>query len=384
MNFPSFGDADALTAAGRACAAALAGHGGRVFSECYHPLRPRPVIMVMAVPHLVADDPVDAAYVLLLLNVLFAAGAVAALFGALSVDRVLLAGRPWRERFLIGASVMTLLPNVVSLLPVALGDLPALFAYLMAVREGARVVARLPGEPSSARSYALCGLWLAGAVLMKQTYLLHGAMFVALVLLLDPQPRSERDRATRGLWFLAGVSPVLVQFVDVYLHSGHFWLFEPEPLRAFSYPSRGQAIEAVFHTLPQEGAYTVKAAAPLGFASLVVMRLFRGLFGFEWSVYHGRAFRDEWWTIGRWDLPLAWLLVALYAGFVAVALWRGTPSLRALTAAGAGVATVTAVMGHTELRYYALPRTALWLTLVCGAASVASRRRGALPDPRTN
>ena len=359
MNFPSFGDADALTAAGRACAAALAGHGGRVFSECYHPLRPRPVIMVMAVPHLVADDPVDAAYVLLLLNVLFAAGAVAALFGALSVDRVL------RERFLIGASVMTLLPNVVSLLPVALGDLPALFAYLMAVREGARVVARLPGEPSSARSYALCGLWLAGAVLMKQTYLLHGAMFVALVLLLDPQPRSERDRA-------------------VYLHSGHFWLFEPEPLRAFSYPSRGQAIEAVFHTLPQEGAYTVKAAAPLGFASLVVMRLFRGLFGFEWSVYHGRAFRDEWWTIGRWDLPLAWLLVALYAGFVAVALWRGTPSLRALTAAGAGVATVTAVMGHTELRYYALPRTALWLTLVCGAASVASRRRGALPDPRTN
>jgi len=379
VNFPSFGDADSYMAAGRACAAALAGDGGRVFDACYHPLRPRPIVVLMAVPHLVTSDPVDASYVLLLGNLLFAAGAVAALFSILVRDSGLLAGRPWREQFLMGAAVLTLLPNVVSLVPVALGDLPALLAFLMAVRAGAAIVAS--AEPSPARRYAVCGVWVAAAVLVKQTYLLHGAVFAALLLLLDPHPRHDRDRVARGLFFLAGLSPVLLQFADVYLHSGHFWLFDPAAMRVFSYPSRGQAIEAMFFTAPQQGAYTVKPATPLAFPSLVAMRLFRGIFGFEWAVYHGRAFREEWWPVPAWQLAAAWTLALLYFGFVATVLRRAGPSLRLFNAAAAAVALCTALIGHTELRYYALPRTALWLTAACAAACVAARSRGADTGP---
>ena len=49
-----------------------------------------------------------------------------------------------------------------------------------------------------------------------------------------------------------------------------------------------------------------------------------------------------------------------FSGWVA---WRGSPSLRLINLNAAVGALVTAVLMHTELRYYALPRAVLWLTV---------------------
>ena len=92
MDFPSFGDATFYSAAGQACASALRGGGGSVFAACYDPMRPLGVVAWNTLPHLVARDPVDAAYAALALNVLLLAAVYATLRGVLALDPALRPG----------------------------------------------------------------------------------------------------------------------------------------------------------------------------------------------------------------------------------------------------------------------------------------------------
>ncbi len=374
MNFPSFGDAADYERLGRSCADALGGAGGRVFDACYHPIRPRGIAFLMAVPYMVTTDAVAADYVMLALNVAFLGLAVAALGSGLASDPELL---PGRSRLLLAISFVVLLLNLVSHLPIRLGDLPSLAVFLVAVALGMGTVSSpLPARPLL-RRYAAAGACCAGAVLLKLTYFVHALLFLALMLLLDRNQATDRRRLACGAAFLAGFSPVAVQFADVYLHSGRVELFEEASMRPFHQQPRGQAIEAVFHTVPATGAYTVSPAEPIRFASLVALRLYRGLFGFEWAVYHGPAHRGPVWLLTPSDLIWAWTLVLLWAGLTAAVIWRGPRGLGLLGATAAAVALTTAVLGHTELRYYALPRAVWWLTIVCGGVWMLSRSRAA-------
>src|SRR5262245_5392361 len=70
MDFPSFGDAPAYDRVGAACADALARGAGGAFTACYDPIRPLGIVAWSTVPHLLARDPVDVAYVTLTLNIL--------------------------------------------------------------------------------------------------------------------------------------------------------------------------------------------------------------------------------------------------------------------------------------------------------------------------
>jgi len=372
VNFPSFGDAAVYDQLGRACADALRGRGGTVFDACYHPIRPRGIALVMALPHLVTSDPVAADYVMLALNVLFFALALAALAAGLEAEPSLW---PGRERRLLLASFAVLLPNLVSHLPVRLGDLPSLAVFLVGVALGMRTAAsRLEARPLAVR-YAVMGLLCAAAVLLKVTYFVYGLVFAALLLLLDGNQTSERRRLASGAAFLAGFSLTALQFLDVFLHTGHLALFDAAYMLPFYQPQRGLAIEAVFFTMPAPGAYTVRPDGPLGFASLVALRLFRGIFGFEWAVYRGPAHAPPLLVLTRGGLLCAWGLVLLWAAVtVAVARRAGRP-LAVLLVTGGAVAFLTAVLGHTELRYYALSRAVWWLTLAAAGAWMLRRIR---------
>ena len=360
MTFPAFGDAADYERLGRACAAALGGAGGTVFDDCYHPIRPRGIALLMAAPYLVTRDAVAADYVLLALNVAFLGLAVAALGSALAADPDLL---PGRAGLLWAGALAALLPNLVSHLPIRLADLPALALFLVAVSLGMRTAASaIPARPLAWR-YAMAGACCAGAVFLKLTYFLHSLLFLALVLLLDRNQVTDRRRLACGAAFLAAFSPVAAQFGDVFLHSGRVELFESAYMKPFHQQPRGQAIEAVFHTIPATGAYTVRPAEPVGFATLVVLRLYRGLLGFEWAVYGGRARRGPVWELTAPDRIRAWTFVGLWAALTAAVVRWGPRGLGLLCATACAVALATAVLGHTELRYFALPRAALWLTL---------------------
>ena len=374
MNFPSFGDAAEYERLGRACADALSGAGGRVFDACYHPIRPRGIAFLMAVPYMVTTDAVAADYVMLALNVAFLGLAVAALASGLASDPDLL---PGRAGLLLAISFVVLLPNLVSHLPVRLGDLPSLAVFLVAVGLGMRTASSPLPARQLARRYALAGACCAGAVLLKLTYFVHALLFLGLMLLLDRNQTTDRRRLACGAAFLAGFSPVALQFADVFLHSGRVELFEEAYITPFVQQPRGQAIEAVFHTVPATGAYTVRPAEPISFPSLVALRLFRGLFGFEWAVYRGPAHRGPVWLVTPSDLIRAWTLVLLWAAVTVSVTRRGPRGLGLLGATAAAIALATAVLGHTELRYYALPRAVWWLTMVCGGVWMLSRSRAA-------
>jgi hypothetical protein len=194
---------------------------------------------------------------------------------------------------------------------------------------------------------------------------------------------TSRERARSAAAFLLGFSPVALQFLIVWLHTGEPWLYDREYMRVnFAYPGRDWGVEAVFHTMPAETAYMVRATTAISRPTLLALRLHRGLFGFEWAVYHQEAWRGRWWTPSLGELAWAWLSVLAYLTGSAWAAWRAPASLRLLNAIGLSTALITAAIAHTELRYYLLPRLVLWLTLACLCLSGLQRsRRGRASRP---
>ena len=77
-------------------------------------------------------------------------------------------------------------------------------------------------------------------------------------------------------------------------------------------------------------------------------------------------------------------LVFGYFAFSGWVAWKGTPSLRMINLNAAAGALATAVLMHTELRYYALPRAVLWLTVVATVRAAFPRpAAGPRSEPRT-
>jgi hypothetical protein len=334
------------------------------------------------VPYLVTDDPVDAAYVALALNVIFFAGVVACLAAALIGDRALLAGRPRRAELLAAGAFAVLLPNLVAHIPVRLGDLPSLAAFRAAVVVAVRTAAGSWSGRPLFRRYLLAGAFCSLAVLLKVTYLAYAFVLLGSLLALDANARGSRPRCAAA--FVLGLAPVTLQVLNVLLHTGQIGLYDREFMRAhFSYPGRESVIESVIFTMPERDVYATTVAGGISRPNVIVLRLFRGLFGFEWAVYLGQPSRGPVWTPGALEWTRAWALVLAYFGFSGWVAWRGAPSLRMINLNAAAGALVTALLMHTELRYYALPRAVLWLTVAVVALSPrpAAGPRSAPPTP---
>jgi hypothetical protein len=380
VNFPSFGDADTYAELGRACADAIAGPG-RVFDGCYNPIRPAGIAVLMAVPYLATDDPVDAAYVTLGLNVVFFAIVVACLAAALIGDRALLEGRPRRAAVLAAAAFAVLLPNLVAHIPVRLGDLPSLAAFMAALLVAVRTAGGSWSGRPLLRRYLIAGALCALAVLLKVTYVAYTFVLLGSLLALDGNARGSRLRCAAA--FVAGMAPMAIQVLNVFLHTGQLGLYDREFMRTY-FPRRDYSIEAVFSSIPDRGAYMVKVADEISRLEVLVLRLFRGIFGFEWAVYLGEPSRGPVWTLGAAERVRAWGLVLAYFVFSGWVARKGTASLRMINVNAAAGALVTAALMHTELRYYALPRAVLWLTVLATVAAAFPRpAAGPRSEPRT-
>jgi hypothetical protein len=375
MTFPSFGDAESFAELGRACADAIAGPG-RVFDACYHPVRPAGIALVMAAPYLATSDPVDAAYAALAINVAFFAAVVACLAAALVGDPALLEGRPRRAQLLAAAAFAVLLPNLVSVIPVRLADLPSLAAFTAALLVAVRTAAGSWSGRPLLRRYLACGAVCAVAVLLSVRYFAYAFVLLGSLLALDRNARGSRLRCAAA--FGIGLAPVALQVLSVFLHTGQVGLYDREYIRQFA--SRDYGIEAVYATTPEQTAYMVRAAGEIARPDVVALRLVRGLFGFEWAVYHGEAERAPVRTVGAAERALAWTVVLAYFAFSASVVRKGTPSLKLLTLTAATGTLVPALLTHTELRYYALPRAVLWLTLAAAVLAAVSPRRAAGPS----
>lgn len=371
MDFPSFGDARAYDQLGASCAAALSsGHGA--FDACYHPVRPPGAILLFALPHLLASDRVDAAYMMLLLNLVFLAGSVVALAATLIGDRALLPAATRRAAGLAVISFVCLLFNLVAHVPVTLADLPGLALFLVAVSVAARIVTG--GALARGRWYAACGGLVAAATLVKLNFFPLGFVLLAALLVLDRRRTGRRARARAAALFALGMSPVALQFLNVYLHTGRPALYEESYIRAyFGHVDKPPNVEAVISTIPVPNAYMVQVTPEVSLPTFHVLKLFRGLYGFEWAVYLGEPSRGPKWEVGFSDLLLAWALVTAWAGIAAWVLARGPSSLRLLWACSVVVAGLNTWLGHTELRYYDLCRVVLWVTAACALWRAGAR-----------
>jgi hypothetical protein len=362
MDFPSFGDAPAYWLAGERCAQAIVSRQSSVIDGCYQAHRPVGMMVWSALPFLVSDDPVDRAYVALALNVVAFLVLWAGLRSTLAADPALagrLGGR--RLRWLQLALVVTVLANVVPHLPVTLSDLPALSAFGLSIAAGMRYLRALGEGRPDLRWIILAGLGSAAATLVRQRYFLFALVLLGALVFLMRSTWRIRIRAAAS--FCLGFAAVLIQFVAVLWHSGVFWLYDPAGLERFRQSEAMPRVDAQFYTLPTPGGFVVEVTNAVSWPALVVLRLFTGVFGFEWAVYKGHATRPPQWTLGAADVSFILLLVAVYLGVTVAAALRGPVSVRLLNLVALGVALVLAVSSHTELRYFLLPRMVGWTTL---------------------
>lgn len=380
MNFPSFGDAAAYSQVGAACATALTSPQGDVFTACYDPLRPLGIVAWSTVPHLVARDPVDVAYVTLTLNILLLCGVYLALMRVLRLDPALRSGA-WSlpPSVLSGIVFVPVLLNLVPHLPVTLSDLPALAVFLLAMATSARILF----DPSPAflmRRYFMAGVLVSVAALVRQHHLAFGLFLLLVTLWLDRgRPLGWRGRIRCAAAFLAGLCPVLLQVAIVYAHSGEVWFYETARVAGtFGRPNKELIIEALFFTIPEQGGFMVKLTEARSFASVIVLRLFSGLFKFQWAVYQGRISPSlEWWTPSHFELARAYALVGAYAVLTLGSIFRGPVSLRLLNATAllSALAVPWFGVGHSELRYFLIPRIVLGITALYSLARGLDRAR---------
>jgi hypothetical protein len=381
MNFPSFGDAAAYSEVGAGCASALTSPQGDVFTACYHPLRPLGIVAWSTVPHLVSRDPVDVAYISLTLNILLLCGVYLALMRVLLLDPALRSGEgSLPRRVFCGIVFVPVLLNLVPHLPVTLADLPALALFLLAVATCARILFD-PSPACLVRRYLVAGVLVSLAALIRQHYLAFGLFLFLVTLWLDRgRHLGWRGRVRCALAFLAGLCPLLLQVASVYAHSGEVWFYETAPVAGtFGRPNKHLIIEALFFSIPEQGGFMVKLTEARSPVSVIVLRLFSGLFKFQWAVYQGRIAPSlEWWTPSRFELARAYALVGAYAALTLGSIFRGPVSLRLLNATA--LMTALAVpwfgVGHTELRYFLLPRIVLWITVLYWLARGLERARG--------
>jgi hypothetical protein len=376
MDFPSFGDATIYDHVGRACAAALASDGGGVFAACYDPMRPLGVVAWYTIPHLVARDPVDAAYLTLALNVLLLCGVYLTLMRILSRDHALGApAGPLSARWLSAAVFLPALFVLVPHLPVTLSDLPSLAAFLPAAAVAARVLLD-PAPAARPRRYLAMGALVCLAALMRQHYLVFGVFLFVVALWLE-RAASWGDRARAAAAFGAGLAPLVLQVAAVYAHSGEVWFYETARVaETFGRPNKHLIVEALFFSIPEPGGFMVKLTEARSWATVIVLRLFAGLFHFQWAVYQGRIAPGlEWWTPTTFELARAWLVVGGWTAMTALTTWRGPLSLRLLngTAFLSALAVPFFGVGHSEPRYFLLPRIVLAITAVYWAARAARR-----------
>jgi hypothetical protein len=371
LDFPSFGDATGYEQLGRACAEAVAGPAA-VLDGCYHPVRPIGAAALMALPYVATDDPVSAAYIALASNIALFAAAVACFASALAGDPAILPARRRREAVLLGLAFAVLLPFFVSLIPVRLADIPSLAPFAGALLVGANTLHGAWSAAARRRRYALAGLLCAIAVLVNTRYFVYAFVLLAALAALDRDARGDRVRCAGA--FVAGMAPVALQVLSVLLHTGQLGLYDREFMAARFAP-RAHTIEAEYATLPAETAYMVQAPAGMGGLEVVAQRLFRGMTGFEWSVYHGHPRRPPAWAPDARERATAWAVALAYLALSAAVVRKAPPALRLLTLAAAPIALLNAVLVHTELRYYALPRSVFWLTVAVLLLRVMPRVR---------
>ena len=376
MDFPSFGDATSYETLGRACAEAVFGPPA-VLEGCYHPVRPVGAAAVMAVPFLLTDDPVSAAHIALAANVALFAAVVACLASALAADPGVAPARPRREALLLAITFAVLLPLLVALIPVRMADLPSLAPFAAALLAGARILGAPWSAPKRRRRYALAGLFCAAAVLVSPRYFVYAFLFLAALFVLDRGARGDRVRCAGA--FAAGLAPVLLQVANVAVHTGQVGLYDRE-FMASNFPSREGMIQAEYATVPEATAYMVRAPAGAGPVEVAALRLYRALVGFEWSVYHGRPVLPRDWAPGAVERAAAWGLAIAYLAFSAGAALKAPSALRLLNLVAVLIAVANAFLAHTELRYYALPRSVFWLTAAVLALGALSPRP---PAPAT-
>lgn len=360
MDFPVLGDADGYTALGKSCADFIMGAGAAT-SSCYDPIRPIGISIYQAIPFLMTSDTVEQNYITVLLNVACLIILIASL---LVLFRNLSGATPgqksWADYAGEAAIVALTLVLCVAYIPVRLSDIQG-FAFFVAS------VAIISNENSRTdfRALIAAGLMAGVSVLMKPNYVASIFFLVFFWFCFDFKGQIEA-RFKHIFLYLIGVSICLIQVALVYKDAGVFWFYDPKTMEVFIPTNAQPYLELVAYTEPVKSSYVSQLQTELSALQFTAVKFYEGVSKYYWSVYLGKAPLDVTPITVTIDsaklifMQVILFVVALVTLATAIFKNKWISVVCFMTTAST---FLTAVMLHTENRYYLLTKVFFILVL---------------------
>ncbi|WP_426783712.1 hypothetical protein [Pseudomonas atacamensis] len=352
MNFPTGSDADAYTIFGKACADFL--QNNDAISSCYNGIRPIGIMLYQAIPYLLTDDPVSLTYITLLLNVICLLVLLASvLFLFRNLNNPTPAPRSKIDVVGEGTVLLFTLIMCIGYVPLRLSDIQSLSFFVASLSIISDQEYRERAVP-----LLIAGILAGISVLLKQNYIV--SIFLVTVMWTVFRLRSQAENKLKPIiLYLVGTSICMLQVLAVYYHSGIMWFYEPKLMEVYEYGNKQPYIELVAYTIPANGAYLTQLQQTVSTLEFIAIRFYEGLLKFYWAVYVGEAPFDVspvTLTFTKVKLLYIQAIVALIIIATIATTFVKNKWLPLVAYVGIGTGLITAVMMHTENRYYILTR----------------------------
>ncbi|RRW66759.1 hypothetical protein EGJ53_10840 [Pseudomonas fluorescens] len=204
----------------------------------------------------------------------------------------------------------------------------------------------------------IAGILAGISVLLKQNYIV--SIFLVTVMWTVFRLRSQAENKLKPIiLYLVGTSICMLQVLAVYYHSGIMWFYEPKLMEVYEYGNKQPYIELVAYTIPANGAYLTQLQQTVSTLEFIAIRFYEGLLKFYWAVYVGEAPFDVspvTLTFTKVKLLYIQAIVALIIIATIATTFVKNKWLPLVAYVGVGTGLITAVMMHTENRYYILTR----------------------------
>ena len=360
MDFPVLGDADGYTALGKSCADFIMSAGAAT-SSCYDPIRPIGISIYQAIPFLMTSDTVEQNYITVLLNVaclIVLIASLLVLFRNLSGETS--KGKSWAGRAGEAVIVAFTLVLCVAYIPVRLSDIQG-FAFFVAS------IAMISNENSRTNFGALiaAGLMAGLSVLMKPNYVASIFFLVLFWFCFDFKGQIEA-RFKHIFLYLIGVSICLIQVALVYNNAGVLWFYDPKAMEIFIPTNAQPYLELIAYTEPVKNAYVSQLQTELSPLQFTAVKFYEGISKFYWSVYLGKAPLDVTpvaVTIDSAKLVFMQVILFIVALVTLATVFFKNKWISVVCFMTTASTFLTAVMLHTENRYYLLTKVFFILIL---------------------
>lgn len=335
-----------------------------IANNCYNAYRPLGIILYYAILLKLFPDQITFNYIVLALNICFTIGVFAILNKIFNINNNFI-----KKLIIFGF----ILANVIGLIPITMSDLIALYFFLMGISFLTKLDLSNIDKSSYYKTFFV-GLFFALAILFKQNYAGYSLFILIPFFIFNIHSLSNQLKISLKLILTLslGLSLILIQFINVYMHSNAFWLYEPKVMALTTPLFHQPYIEFFTYTTItptnldfSPGAYVTVLSSHINNVMFILYKWYVGMSKID-IIYHGiRPAVTNVIIVNPmlYIKPLLFLSFFLGISVITIIFGESKPSKYLIILAFI-ISIFSATIMHIENRYFILPRLILILCTI--------------------